>query len=893
MRALIKTILVIGCIWQSLNAFATHVVGGEIYYSYLGNDEYEITLIVFRDCGPTNTNGTGFDEQASIGIYLTGSGAFYDATSINLFESNVDFVPIELENPCFILPPNVCVERAIYTKTIELPQTAGGYTLVYQRCCRNPSIVNLDFPEDQGATFTTHIPGNDETEDPNSSARFINFPPVALCQHAEFYFDHSATDVEGDSLVYEFCSPMLGGTPDFPAPSPPSGPPFTEVDFASPFTYEFPIASDPVFSIDPQTGFMTGTATELGQYVLGVCVSEYRNGVLINRTNRDFQFNVTTCDPNIIASVPEQTDFCTGLSITFENNSTNASFFHWDFGVENTDADTSNLTSPTYTFTEQGVYNVLLVANPGWPCADSAYSTFTALPVINPEINYGGYECINNNDFYDFSMEGNVSAAATYFWDFGSGSVPQTSTAASPQGIMMNPEATTMQVALIVQDNGCEETAEETVDNPPNPVASIAEQESFCNGFIYTFENESSNAASYLWNFGVEGNSDFSTQESPTFEFPAGNIYDITLIATAPFTCPDTSIIQFEIFGILDPEFQEFDVQCLENNSYDFAGTGATTTTASYNWEFGNSAIPQTSTQQNPQNVQFTSTGFHTIELTISENGCTETYVDSVQLVDYFISNFDLDNSTGCPGLLVQLSGAAVSDVPVYYIWDFGDGSTSFQSSTTHVYERPGTYDVTVSAFTTVGCVDTVTITFEQAVQIYPFPVAGFTIDPQVMSILDADSYINDVSEGGIQCHYFMSDGGESDDCSFLYNWTQSGTQTITQYVTSEHGCTSSATGTVIIEGFTFYAPNSFTPNDDELNDYWQPVMTGISSYDITIYNRWGEMIFHSKDPELPWTGEIHDGTHFAPNGVYNYIVVAHDLLNQPHRFTGHIVLAR
>jgi gliding motility-associated-like protein len=877
----------------SLAGFATHVVGGELYYRHLGGEEYEITLIVYRDCGPTNTNGTGFDGTANVGIFRTNTGSFYDVLPIDLSWTQVESVPIELENPCFILPPNVCVEKATYTDIIELPELNGGYTLSYQRCCRNPSIINLDFPEDQGATFTTHIPGPDETPTPNSSAVFDNLPPVALCQNAEFYFDHGATDEDGDSLFYEFCTPFLGGLPEDPAPNPPDGPPFVPVDFATPFSYDYPIASNPAFSIDPATGFMTGTATELGQYVIGVCVNEYRDGVLINRTNRDFQFNVTTCDPNIIASIPEQTDFCTGLEITFENNSTNASFFFWDFGVEETDADTSILTSPTYTYAEEGVYSVMLVANPGWPCADTVFTTFTALPVINPEIIWGGYECINNNDFYDFSMEGNVTAAATYFWDFGSGSIPQTSSEPNPQGIMMNPEASAMEVSLIVQDNGCEESAEESIDNPPDPVASIADQEAFCNGFVYTFENESVNAESYLWNFGVTGNSDFSTAENPTFEFPAGNTYEITLIASAPFTCADTTTMNFEIFGVIDPDFPGFDVQCLEGNSFDFAGSGGTTPGAVYSWDFGPDATPSASTQQNPQNVVFSTTGYHNIELTISENGCSESYVDSVQLVDYFISNFDVANSSGCPGLLVQLSGASESDVPVYYLWDFGDGSTSFQATTTHVYELPGTYDLTVTAFTTIGCTDTVQISFPAAVVIYPNPQPGFTIEPQVMSILDAESYISDASVGGADCYYMMSDGGESEDCSFLYSWTQSGTQTITQYVTSEYGCTSSVTGTVIIEGFTFYAPNSFSPNGDELNDGWLPKMTGITAYDLTIYNRWGEAIYHSKDPQIPWMGEMHDGSHFVPDGVYNFIVRVDDLLFQPHEFTGHIVVLR
>lgn len=877
----------------SLRLGATHVVGGEIYYTYQGNDIYEVTLTVFRDCGPTNTNGTGFDDFASVGIFRTSNGTFYDILNIGLSQFDVEIVPIELENPCFILPPDVCVERATYTGLVDLPELQEGYTLVYQRCCRNPSIVNLDFPEDQGATFTTHIPGPDEVENSNSSARFDNFPPVALCQNAEFFFDHGASDEDGDSLSYEFCSPLLGGNPDNPAPNPPQGPPFNEVNFAAPFTYDYPVASNPVFAIDPESGFLTGTATELGQYVIGICVNEYREGVLINRTNRDFQFNVTICDPNIIASVPEQTDFCTGLAITFENESNNATSFYWDFGVEGSDTDTSILFSPTFTYPAEGEYQVMLVANPGWPCADTAYTTFTALPVINPEIIWGGYECINENDFYDFGMNGNVSANATYLWDFGSGSVPPSSTEPNPTGIMMNPEAANMQVSLIVQDNGCVENANAEVDNPPNPIASVVEQETFCNGFIYTFENSSQNAQSYLWNFDLPGNSDFSTEESPIFEFPAGDTYDVMLVASAPFTCPDTTIIPFEIFGIIDPEFQEFEPQCLQGNSFDFSGTGGTTPQAVYSWNFGADANPSSIVQQNPQNVQFNTSGFHTIELTISENGCSETYIDSVQLVNPTIADFEVDNSSGCPGLLVQLSGNSQSDVPVFYIWDFGDGNTSSQSSTTYVYEQPGTYDVTATAFTTSGCADSVQITFPGAVVIYPNPVPGFTIDPQVMSILDAESYISDASSGGVSCTYLMSDGGESSDCSFLYSWTESGTQTITQYVTSEFGCTSSVTGTVIIEGFTFYAPASFTPNGDDLNDFWIPKMTGITKYELTIYNRWGEAIFRTSDKEQPWTGQIAEGEFFAPDGIYNYIVLVDDLLSQPHQFKGHIVMTR
>ncbi|HRF95098.1 MAG TPA: hypothetical protein PLZ51_07885, partial [Aggregatilineales bacterium] len=114
----------------------------------------------------------------------------------------VNFVPVQLANPCFVLPPDVCVEQAIYTSTIFLPPNPWGYTITHQRCCRNPSIVNLNVPQVQGATFTTTIPGtNILPEGSNSCARFTHLPPVALCQNAEFFFDHSATDPDGAKKV--------------------------------------------------------------------------------------------------------------------------------------------------------------------------------------------------------------------------------------------------------------------------------------------------------------------------------------------------------------------------------------------------------------------------------------------------------------------------------------------------------------------------------------------------------------------------------------------------------------------------------------------------------------------------------------------------------------------
>ena len=139
-----------------LAASATHIVGGEISYEDLGDGMYRVRLVVYRDCGPANQNGTGFDNAASVGIF-NASGQLIDNLSIPLSFQNVNEVPVFLENPCGTPPPSVCVEQAVYEQVVEIGQSPNGFTLSYQRCCRNPSIINLNSPDDAGATFTTQI----------------------------------------------------------------------------------------------------------------------------------------------------------------------------------------------------------------------------------------------------------------------------------------------------------------------------------------------------------------------------------------------------------------------------------------------------------------------------------------------------------------------------------------------------------------------------------------------------------------------------------------------------------------------------------------------------------------------------------------------------------------
>ena len=114
-------------------ASASHIVGGEIYYNYLGFNNYEIHVVIYRDCF---SDGADFDPNLSLGIFNENNNLIQEVT---IPVPNSFLLPVESADPCVTAPANICTERAIYIKTLNLPPIVGGYTLAYQRCCRGPS----------------------------------------------------------------------------------------------------------------------------------------------------------------------------------------------------------------------------------------------------------------------------------------------------------------------------------------------------------------------------------------------------------------------------------------------------------------------------------------------------------------------------------------------------------------------------------------------------------------------------------------------------------------------------------------------------------------------------------------------------------------------------------
>ncbi len=394
-------------------AIATHIVGGEVLYRYLGNDKYEVTLHLFIDCVNGASGAIAQDSLANFTVFRASDSSLITSLSKSV-PRNIPERITKLNYDCIALPPNACVDKYTYIDTLNLPQIAGGYIIAFQRCCRNHSINNLVNPGATGATYWTHIQDT-LSVGVNNSAYFKELPPNFLCTNAPLKFDHSAIDPDGDSLVYELYHPYLGATDSDPRPtfSQVSRPPFVRVNFANGYNYANPIDGSPPLAIDPITGILSLTPSQQGQYVIGILVKEYRNGVLVGITRRDYQFNVLNCQFKVVSTYKANDSAC-GNRMVFKNSSSGAKTFRWDFGDTLSYSDTSTQQSPIYDYPAAGDYRVKLIACDG-NCCDSSVSTITILEPL--DIKLGGDTLLCTQPFkYVIDAK---DTTAKYLWSTG------------------------------------------------------------------------------------------------------------------------------------------------------------------------------------------------------------------------------------------------------------------------------------------------------------------------------------------------------------------------------------------------------------------------------------------------------------------------------------------
>ena len=466
LRIIRMTILLV-IVMRGETSYATHIVGGEVTYKFLGTvaggNKYEFSLSIYEDCLNGSPGAIAEDNPAYVAVYDGNNAPIYFDS---IHYSSAISVPLNFNLACISNPPNTCLLKKTFIINYVLHPNSTGYIFTYQRCCRNAALDNIESPGISGSTYFCYIPP-DTVVAHNTSAVFNSLPPQIICSNEPITYDNSATDADGDSLSYELCE-AYDAPNGIDRDKPPLAPPYDVVNYVHPpYSYYNPLTGSPPVAIDPATGSLTCTPSWAGRYLVTVCCHEWRHGIMINTIRREFQFVVTPCSRTVVANMPYFTDNpfiyeidCKDHTIFFENTSTGATTWYWNFGQPGALADTSNAFQPTYEYPDSGVYSVKLIANPGTPCADSISKLVKVYPTFSTAFTDSGKFCPGIPIQFEDRSTSSFPEITRWSWTFGDGTG---STSQNPAHVF--PVSGTFNVTLISGNTkGCTDTSLQQVE---------------------------------------------------------------------------------------------------------------------------------------------------------------------------------------------------------------------------------------------------------------------------------------------------------------------------------------------------------------------------------------------------------------------------------------------
>jgi gliding motility-associated-like protein len=234
------------------------------------------------------------------------------------------------------------------------------------------------------------------------------------------------------------------------------------------------------------------------------------------------------------------------------------------------------------------------------------------------------------------------------------------------------------------------------------------------------------------------------------------------------------------------------------------------------------------------------------------------------------VVSFSADTLIGCAPLSVNFTGMSNGD-PNTCFWTLSNGQTLSGCNPSYTFNQPGCFDVTFTSSLN-GCSSSASIS--QYICIENSPIALFVANPNAINPDNSTVYFVNLSSGAVAYHWDFGDGTQSSEVSPLHLFNANGgTYQVTLTATSSLGCISEYTIAISYEeDLVFYVPNSFTPDGDQFNQVFTPIFSsGIdqSSYHLSIYNRWGELIFESYDLQTGWDGTYQIENGLVQDGIY------------------------
>lgn len=501
-------------------------------------------------------------------------------------------------------------------------------------------------------------------------------------------------------------------------------------------------------------------------------------------------------------------------------------------------------------------------------CAVTAYfsddlnCTLTSAPYNNPV----GCVCavdagIDQNVCQGTSVTVSANGSMNYVWDNG-----------VTDGMPFNPPVgTTVYTVTATDQNGCVSTDQLSITVNPGIVMDAGIDQTVCDGVQVTLTGNG--AANPSWDNGVV--------DGVAFTPPVGTT-TYTVSATGPNGCVGSDQVNVTVNPIPVVSAGPDQVVC-EGTLITLNGSGAQT----YVWD--NGVTNGVGFNQPIGTVTYTVTG--------TALGCTATDAVNVQVIGTVPASFTADVFSGCEPLEVTFtntSGGAYTNCE----WDLGNGTvlTGCGSVTTTLTD--GLYDITLTNSVANGC--TSSVTYTDYIYVEATPSASFQPSANQLSLLNTNVHFINTTTGAVSYEWEFGDnttGSTATNPSHTFPSEEAGAYNVILTAYSQLGCVDSFSLFIITqEDLIFYVPNTFTPDGDEFNQQFQPIFTsGYDPYDftMTIFNRWGELIFESQDASVGWDG-TYGGQKLIQSGTYNWVIeVKTTASDERATFSGHVTILK
>ncbi|CAN5527798.1 hypothetical protein BH11BAC2_BH11BAC2_00940 [soil metagenome] len=439
--------------------------------------------------------------------------------------------------------------------------------------------------------------------------------------------------------------------------------------------------------------------------------------------------------------------------------------------------------------------------------------------------------------------------------------------------------STTMNYSVAVTDiNGCVSVDSVRVQVNNLPIANAGNDQTICIGNTATLL--ASGGAVYLWMPGNNSGAQYSVS-------PITNT-NYTVMVTDTNGCINTDTLLVEVIPSPDVVFSASASAC-ENIPVQLSNLTQGVVVNTY-WNFGDGT---SSFLNNPSHL-FLDDDEYVVNLQVTNDyGCSDSAsaiikINPVPIIDFSTTTVCLGEVTSFKNISEVSSGSILQ-----WFWQLGDGTTETQFEPLHIYPYSGDFDISLTATSDSGCSSTALS--PQAVVVRPLPEAGFTSAPNPVSILNPVVHFSDKSSNAIAWQWSFGDGYSGSELrNPQYQYSDTGIFNVQQIVTNQYGCLDTSYNEIYVAPyFTLYIPNAFTPNGDDKNEEFKAKGIGAGDFEMSIFDRWGQLVYHSKNIENSWNGKMENNSEDCQVGVYIYKVNVNDYLHVRHQFEGTLSLIR